>query len=136
MFSDVVDGLIGSSDADLLARIESNELERRRLDAEMSAALAVANGRNLHGADGHRSMVAFCRATLNWSTSEAGRRLGLARAVDEVPGLGDAWFDGRIGFPQAAKLSATNANRRVAERLGEFATGCWNTPSRCHTRIS
>ncbi len=121
MFSEVVDDLVGFTDADLVARIEANELERRRLDAEMSAALAVAKGRNLHGASGHRSMIAFCRATVNWSTSEAGRRLALARAVDEMPGLGDAWSDGHIGLPQAVKLSATNANRRVAERLGEFA---------------
>ena len=45
MFSVVVDELVGSSDAELTARIEANELERRRLDAEISAALAVARSR-------------------------------------------------------------------------------------------
>jgi hypothetical protein len=121
MFSAVIDELVGLSDAELTARIEANELERRRLDAEMSAALAVAKARNLHGVSGHRSMAAYCRAKLNWSTTEAGRRLGLAKAVDEVPALGDAWMAGRFGYPQAMKLSMTNANRRVTDQLSDFA---------------
>ena len=41
MFSDVVDELLGLPDAELVALIAANELERRRLDAEMAAALAV-----------------------------------------------------------------------------------------------
>lgn len=121
MFSPILDELVGLSDAQLVERIEANELERRRLDAEMSAALAVAKGRNLHGVDGHRTMVAFCRARLNWSTSEAGRRIGLAAAVNEVPGLGDAWIGGHVGLPQAVKLSITNSNPRVADQLPGFA---------------
>jgi len=66
-------------------------------------------------------MTSFCRAKLNWSTTEAGRRHCLARAVNGLPGLGQAWIDGRFGFPQAMKLSMTHANERVADRLGEFA---------------
>lgn len=120
MFSEVLDELVGLSDADLVARIEANELERRRLDAEMAAALAVAKERNLHGSYGHRSMAAFCRAKLNWSTTEAGKRLGLARAVDKVQGLGEAWSIGRFGLPQASKLAAASANPRIADQLGDF----------------
>lgn len=121
MFASVLEELVGLSDDELLERIEANELERRRLDAEMSAALAVAKGRNLHGTTGHRTMAAFCRAQLNWSTTESGRRLGLARAVDAVPGLGEAWAEGRFGQPQAIKLSTVNANPRVADQLPDYA---------------
>lgn len=121
MFSDVVEELVGLSDADLVARIEANELERRRQDAEMAAALAVAAARRLNTVDGHRTMASFCRATLNWSNTETGRRLGLARAVNDIEGLGDAWMNGHIGYPQAVKLSMANANRRVTDQLGEFA---------------
>jgi hypothetical protein len=117
----VVDELVGLSDAELTARIEANELERRRLDAEMSAALAVAQARNLYGVSAHRSMTAFCRAKLNWSTTETGRRLGLAKAVNAVPGLGDAWMAGHLGYSQAMKLSMTNANNRVTDQLPDFA---------------
>ncbi len=120
MFSGVVDELVGLSDDELTARIEANELERRRIDAEMSAALSVATARNLYGVAGHRSMAAFCRARLNWSTAEAGRRLGLAQAVDDVAGLGEAWMAGHVGYPQALKLSITNGNNRVSDRLPEF----------------
>lgn len=121
MFGELLDELIGLSDAELVARIEANELERRRTDAEMAAALAVAKERNLHGACGHRTMAAFCRARLNWSTSEAGRRLGVARAVNAVDGLGHEWVNGRFGWSQAVKLAIANANPRVAEQLREFA---------------
>jgi hypothetical protein len=65
-------------------------------------------------------MAAFCRATLNWSTTEAGRRLGLARAVNDVKGLGEAWAAGHIGLPQAVKLSTTHANPRVVDQLPDF----------------
>jgi hypothetical protein len=121
MFSSSLEELVGLSDGELLERIEANELDRRRLDAEMSVALAVAKERNVHGAAGHRTMAAFCRARLNWSTTEAGRRLGLARAVNAVPGLGEAWADGRLGQPQAVKLSMAYANPRAAEQLLQHA---------------
>ncbi|MGA9276884.1 DUF222 domain-containing protein [Ilumatobacter sp.] len=121
MFSEVVDELVGLSATELVARIEENELERRRVDAEMAAALAVAKARSVHAVDGHRTMAAFCRATLNWSNTETSRRLGLARAVDDIAGLGDAWINGYIGVPQAQKLAMANSNRRVADQLADFA---------------
>lgn len=121
MFSATVEELVGLSDAELTARIEANELERRRLDAEMSAALAVGRARDLHAAHGHRTMAAFCRARLNWSTTEASRRLGVARAVNDLDGFGDAWTDGRFGWSQSTKLSITHANPRIRAELAAFA---------------
>ena len=121
MFETAVEELVDLTDDALSDEIRSLELERRRLDARTSAALAVANSRNLHGVRGHRTMTAFCRAELNWSTGEASRRLSAARAVDQVPGLGEAWIHGHIGFPQAMKLAEANSNKRVADKLREFA---------------
>ncbi len=121
MFSAVIDELVGLSDDDIEEQIEANEMERRQNDARMSALLAVASARNLHGREGYRSMTGYCRAKLNWSTAEAGRRLGLARAVDEVPGLGEAWSAGFFGYPQAIKIAVMNNNDRVTDRLAEFA---------------
>ena len=121
MFEEQLAELVTMTDDELRARIDALELERRRLDAQMSAAVAVADSRNLHGAGGHRTMTAFCRSRLNWSTAESRRRLSLARAVDQVPGLGDAWLTGHIGFPQAMKLAMANGNERVAHALVEFA---------------
>jgi Domain of unknown function (DUF222) len=121
MFSDVVESLVGLSDDDVIARIEANELERRRLDAEMAALLAIADRRNIAGSEGHRSMTGFCRARLNWSTAEATRRIGQAKAVDHVADLGSLWYDGRFGAAQATKLSMTYGNQRVRDQLPEFA---------------
>ncbi|WP_041298274.1 HNH endonuclease signature motif containing protein [Ilumatobacter coccineus] len=121
MFSEVVESLVGLSDDDVVARIEANELERRRLDAEMAALLAIADRRNIAGSEGHRSMTGFCRARLNWSTAEATRRIGQAKAVDHVADLGSLWYDGRFGAAQATKLSMTYGNQRVRDQLPEFA---------------
>ncbi len=121
MFAEVVENVVGLADEELAAVIEANEMARRSLDAEMSVALAAAKQRNLHVSLGHRTMPAYLRSRLNWSTVEATRRLSLARAVDEVPGLGEAWLVGRFGHSQAAKLAVTHGNDRVRDRLPEFA---------------
>ncbi len=61
------------TNSDLDERIRTNELERRRLDAEHSALIAVAEHRRLFDDDGHRSMSAYRRATLNCSSGETSR---------------------------------------------------------------
>lgn len=120
MFEKDIEELVGLTDDDLDARIRANEMERRRLDAELAAAVAVAERRQLHALDGHRSIAAYLRATLNYSTSEASRVRTLARAVDHVNGLGDAWSSGRFGRPQALQLAKLHANRRVRDHLALF----------------
>ncbi len=70
---------------------------------------------------GHRTMSAYLRARLDWSDSEAGRFRGLARAIDHIDGLGDAWHAGQIGVSQAIGFGRLHGNRRVSERLAEFA---------------
>ncbi|WP_040495327.1 DUF222 domain-containing protein [Ilumatobacter nonamiensis] len=122
MFSRVVEELVGLCDTDLVARMEQNELDRRRLDAEMSAALAVAEARGVEGVDGHRSMAGFCRARFNWSSAETGRWLGAARVIDGLDGLGEGWWDGRFGLSQVTKLSMAYGNRRVRDGLSVFVS--------------
>ena len=121
MFEATVEELVTLCDSALADRIESLELRRRSTEAELAAAVSVASARSLHAADGHRSMAGFLRASLNWSTAEANRFLGLSRAVDEVAGFGSAWFAGRFGTPQAIVMSRTHGNQRVRDRLAEFA---------------
>jgi hypothetical protein len=109
------------SDVALVERIGANEWERRRLDAELAAALTIADLGGVKEIDGHRTMASFWRAEVNWSTTEAGRRLGLATAVDQIDGFGAAWCDGRFGLAQATQFSKLHGNRRVRPRLAEFA---------------
>ena len=120
-FTDVIEGLLELSDDNLDGRIRAIESERRRLDAELAAAISVAERRQLPTVDGHRTINAYLRATINCSSSEASRLRGLSRAVDRVDGLGDAWFAGHIGQSQATRFSVLHGNRRVRDRLGEFA---------------
>ncbi len=120
MFSDVLERLVELPEAALDDRIRALELERRQLDAELAAAISVADHRQLPAVDGHRTINAYLRATLNWSDSEASRFRSLARAVDHVEGLGTAWSSGRIGVSQAVHFGRLYGNRRVRDRLPEF----------------
>lgn len=107
--------------SELDERIPTNELERRRLDAEQAALNAVADQRRLFDGDGHRSMSAHLRATLNCSSGEASRLRGAARAVDRIDRLGEAWLTGRVGESQVAQFGMVHANRRVREQLAAMA---------------
>jgi hypothetical protein len=121
MFNELCEGLMELPDAALDARIREIELERRRLDAELAAAITIAQRRQLAAVDEHRTINAYLRATLNCSSGEATRLRSLARAVDHIDGFGDAWLAGRFGASQAVRFSDLYANRRVRNRLGEFA---------------
>ena len=121
MFDELLTELMELSDDALDARIRDNELERRRLDAELAAAITVADHRGLPAVDDHRSINAYLRATINCSSGEASRLRSLARAVDRVDGLGEQWLAGRFGASQAGRLAAVYGNRRVRDRLPEFA---------------
>lgn len=119
-FQQLLTDLWELSDAQLDDRIRSNEMERRRLDAEQAALVTLAEHRQLPAVDEHRSMNAYLRATLNCSPGEASRVRSLARAVDDIDGMGDAWLAGRFGSSQAIRLAAVHGNRRVRHRLSEF----------------
>lgn len=120
MIGDVLEGMVELTDAALDDRIRSLELERRRLDAELAAAISVAEHRNLAAVDGHRTISGYLRANLNWSDTEASRFRSLARAIDHVDGLADAWHAGRLGVSQAVHFGRLHGNTRVRERLSEF----------------
>ncbi|MFN3258078.1 MAG: DUF222 domain-containing protein [Ilumatobacter sp.] len=117
MFSECVEELVGSSDADLHERIGALELQRRRIEAELAAAIAVADARQLNQIDAHRSMRNYLKATCNWSNHEVGRWRSAAAVFDALPGVGDAWIGGRIGSPQVAALGRAYGNRRIRDAL-------------------
>src|SRR5665811_1101122 len=112
MFDETLIELMALSDGELDTRIRDIELERRRLDAELAAAITVAEHRQLPAVDDHRSINAYLRATINCSSTEASRWRSLARAVDHVDGLGEQWMAGRFGVSQAVRLAALYGNRR------------------------
>ncbi len=44
----------------------------------------------------------------------------LARTVNRLDGVGEAWLAGRFGRGQAKKIADARANRRVSDVLGPF----------------
>ena len=58
----------GLDDVALDARIRDLELQQRRIEAEQAVAVAEAERRGLHTADGHTSMKTYLRATCNLSS--------------------------------------------------------------------
>jgi hypothetical protein len=120
MFSDTISCLVEASDPELDARIRDLELQRRDVESELAATIAVADTRCLYAVDGHHSMAAYLRAVCNWSHGEVARFTGASRLVNAHPAVGDAWADGHIGSSQIAVLSKTHANNRVAHRFAEF----------------
>ncbi len=120
MIGEVLERLVDLTDAALDERIRSLELERRRLDSELAAAIAVADSRRLFERDGHRSMRGYLSATCHWSGPEIGRFRSAAEVIDRFDELGTAWMDGRIGFAQVCELGKANRNKRITDELGEF----------------
>lgn len=115
----VAEHLLDLDDGSLDDRLRGLELQRRRVVAEQALAIAEAERRSLHLADGHHSLTAYLRATLNCSTGEANEWKRLARLVSTVPGVADALIQGRIGVGQAHELARVRANPRCGDRLIE-----------------
>ncbi len=122
MFEEVVEKLVDLTDAELDEFIRARELERRAVEARLSAAIAAAEARVLNLVDGHRSMKAYLKATLDWSDGECARFRGAARTIDGHPEIGDAWLDGRLGSAQVSELSKTRGHPAAAERFGGFVS--------------
>ena len=71
--------------------------------------------------DGHRSLKAYLRATCAYSDAEAARVGRLTIVAAGLPGVAEALHHGHIGTPQANELAVAHSNKRVRERLVEFA---------------
>ncbi len=120
MIGELVERLVGLTDDELDQFIRTKELERRTVDAQLATAIAAAEARVLNQADGHRSMKAYLKATLDWSDGECARFRGAAQTIDEHPEIGDAWLNGRLGSAQVSELSKARSHRAAGERFGEF----------------
>ena len=120
-FEQVIEGLVVMSDTDLDGEIRALELQRRAIQARLAAAVAVADLRRMYLNDGHRSMKPYLRATCDWPSVEGDRFRHIATMTNWMPEVGEAWYQGRIGFAQVLEFSKLFCNRRVRHRLPEFA---------------
>ena len=81
MYTELVEELMGLDNDSITERFRELELERRRIEAEMAAVVAVADARGVYGDDGHRSIKGWMRANANWSGFDV---------LDHAPGRGVA----------------------------------------------
>jgi hypothetical protein len=119
MLATVVDTLRDLDDLGLTDEFRRLELERRRVEAELAAIVAEGQRRSIHVVDHHHSMTGWLKANANYSTAQCTRLRRLARLVDDVPAVGDALNDGRIGTAQADELARVRSNPRCGDQLAD-----------------
>ena len=119
-FEELVGHLVELTESELDARLRAVELQRRALDAELAALVAVGDAKGVYLADGHRSMAGYLKATCNWSNSETSRVRNAAATVNAHPVVGDGWFAGRFSASQVTELSMTRTDRCGKHRFAEF----------------
>lgn len=117
----LVGELLDCEDSVLDDRVRTLELERRRIEAELALTANEINRRRSYADDGHRNLAAYLRGTCSYSNADAARVARLAAAADRVPGVADAFHAGRIGVSQANEFGLAHGNRRIRDRLAEFA---------------
>ncbi len=92
---------MGLDNDSITERFRELELQRRRIEAEMAAVVAVADARGVYGDDGHRSIKGWMRANANWSGCRRVDRCdGSSRLFESCPSVGDALLAGHIGRAQ------------------------------------
>jgi len=84
-------------------------------------ALAEAQARKLHLADGYASMREFCVCEMNLSEDEAAKRLQVARAVHDFPGILPMLADGRLHQTAVVMLAPHLKQENAGELLAASA---------------
>ncbi len=121
MFAELVGKAVEMSAADLDGWVRELVVLQRRVAAELAAALAVGSARSDYEADGHGSMHAYVKATMNCSDAEASRWNRLAQLGDEEPAVADALLTGRVGLGQMDRLARAAQHRRAGHAFRDHA---------------
>ncbi|HWL45793.1 MAG TPA: DUF222 domain-containing protein [Ilumatobacter sp.] len=115
MFGELLEELAEWDPVALDAEYQRLELQARRLDARRLAVLAIIDAKGAGGSDGHRSTLAYLRATSNQSRGQL--TLRRARLAGAHPKVGDALMSGRFGESQVDQIARAHANPRVTEHF-------------------
>jgi hypothetical protein len=113
MFGELLEELAGWSPAELDVEYRRLELEARQAQARQLAVLAIIDVKGAGRADGHRSTLAYLRATTNQSHGQITIRR--ARLVGAHPQVGEALMTGRLGVSQIDQVARAHSNPRTTE---------------------
>src|SRR4029077_20475835 len=112
MFTDLVEELMGLDNHSITERFRALELERRRIEAETAAVVAVADARGVYGDDGHCSIKGWMRANANWSGLDVSTTRRVFALCESCPCVGEALLAGHIGRAQVIELARAQSNPR------------------------
>ena len=99
----------------------AGQLERiaRQIGALQADLVSTVERDGLYVGDGHRSAKAWVAFTTRIAPAEAARRLGVARAMRDLPAVADAYRAGDLGSDQVRLFAATRRNPRCREQLAD-----------------
>ena len=109
--------IAGMSAAELGVLARGLDGERRRVEAALAMLVDRVGSACAFGADGHRSVKAWGRATCNWSGGEAARFVKTGRMLARLESAATAAAAGELGVAQMHALGQLVGNPRVAEHL-------------------
>jgi hypothetical protein len=112
--------LAGLSPAELVDRFRALVAERRRLDAEIATFVHRMHLSGRYVEDGHRTVNAWCRASIRCSDSEATTMRRVGRLLAEQPDVAACAATGRLGTMQLERLARAYANPRCGHFLADF----------------
>ncbi len=117
---DLIEAVQGWSPQQRADRLRDLVTERRRLDAEIARLVNAVDRTGAYRADGHRSVNAWCRASVRWSDAEAARARRIGHLLADQPVVAEPATQGRLGETQLDRLARAYANPRCGDRLPEF----------------
>ena len=112
-----VQEIAGMSPAELELLARGLDRERRQIEAALATLVDRVGSACAFGADGHRSLKAWGRATCNWSGGEAARFVKTGRMLARFESAATAAANGELGVAQMHALGQLVGNPRVAEHL-------------------
>lgn len=114
-----VEQLAALTETELESLIVANDAQLRRREVLQAMAVAEFGRRGGHLRDGHRSIMAWCRGHLRWSSARAARTVRTGEALGEMPQVCGQARDGRIPVDHLDDLGRVVANDRVRDHLGD-----------------
>ena len=111
-----VEGLTPRELGGLLTGLDHGQ---RALEADYAKVIDHTARTMAFQADGHRSVVAWCRAQTGWSTPTAQNHIRISRLLAARPIIATALADGQIGVDQVATLAKAFANPRCGTKLDD-----------------
>lgn len=127
-----LDDLAGLDAAELAEVLRGVDRVRRAAEVALAEGVALAERRQDHLVDGHRSVVGWCRGELDWSSTTAHRVARNGRVLAAMPALCSAANDGTVGVDQLDMFGRVHANPRCVEAL----VGCDDALTELATRFA